>query len=81
MPKYDLRTTSMAAYDAALRRAQRAIRRGHKEDAAYWMKVADHAERIGSRASVTREKRARDLAALTKRNQRTEEQPYSAWRR
>ena len=67
MPKYDLLTTSMAAYDAPLRRAQRAMRSGDKQDAAYWMKVADHAHLIGHRASAIREKHARDLAAVAKR--------------
>ena len=68
MSKLDLRSTSMIAYDTALRRAQGAIRRGLKQDAAYWMKVADHAHRIGHRVSVTREKHARDLAAIRKQN-------------
>lgn len=42
-------TTSLWAggvYIVALRRAEAAIRRGLKVDAAYWMKVADHAHRI-----------------------------------
>ena len=68
MSKFDLRSPSMIAYDTALRRAQRAIRRGLKQDAAYWMKIADHAERIGHRASVTREKHARALENVLKRN-------------
>ena len=49
-------------------RAQAAIRRGLKQDAAHLMKVADHAHRIGQRASVLREKHARDLEAIRKQD-------------
>ena len=50
MTKYGPRSLSIATYDTAMRRADRAIRRGLKQDAAYWMKIADHAHRIASRA-------------------------------
>ena len=58
----------MIVYDTALRRAHGAIRRGLKQDAAHWMKVADHANRLGYGDSITREKHTRALAKIWGKN-------------
>ncbi len=67
MSKYTKLNSGMSAYTNAMRRADAAILRGLKKDAAYWMKIADHAHRINFRYSEAEDQYERIKRALEER--------------